>query len=198
MKASYHSSNVAIGILLIFPLISCTKPDAKTYDQVTNFWQTPEQIAAGVAPAYSALRDYAPLSSMFNLNEVSTDEVIVPTRGGDWYDAGVWEKMWKHTWGPDIYFFGEGWQFVYGGITRVNGILKAVEDVRPADSASIIAELKTVRAFYYFCGVDLFGNIPIVENNNVSLSELGNKSRKEVFDYIEKEIMENLPGSIAC
>ena len=38
---------------------SCTKLDTKVYDQVENFWQTPDQVAAGVAPVYSGLRNYA-------------------------------------------------------------------------------------------------------------------------------------------
>src|ERR1051326_6870740 len=189
MKNKMRGSLSLIWILLIF-FYSCTKLRTNVYDQVKNFWHTPDQIAAGVAPAYSGLRDYAPLNSMYNLHEVSTDEVIVPTRGADWYDNGTWEKMWKHTWVPDLYFFEDGWQFIYGGIARVNTILQAVDqiDPKPTDLVSIKAELKLVRAFYYYLGIDLFGNIPIVENNNVPISQLGNKSRKEVFDYIEKEI----------
>lgn len=92
------------------------------------------------------------------------------------------------------YFFEDGWQFVYGGVTRVNSILQAVDNIHPPDSVSIRAELKVVRAFYYFWGLDLFGNIPIVESNSVSLSELENKPRAEVFNYVEKEIRENLPN----
>lgn len=102
--------NTSFAILLITLSLgiaadSCTKPTTKVYDQVTNFWETPEQIAAGIAPAYNLLRNYAPVNGMFNLNEVSTDEVIVPIRGGDWYDNDVYEKMWKHTWLPDLVFF---------------------------------------------------------------------------------------------
>jgi starch-binding outer membrane protein, SusD/RagB family len=194
MRSAFYIGAVIIFVSLIFQALSCTKPNARVYDQVTNFWQTPGQTAAGVAPAYSALRDYAPLGSMFTLNEVTTDEVIVPTRGGDWYDGGVWEKAWKHTWLPDLYFFNDGWAFVYSGITRVNSILQAIDEVQPPDTASIKAELKILRAFYYYCGLDLFGNIPIIENNNVALSEVTNRSRKEVFDYVEKEIKENLPA----
>jgi hypothetical protein len=194
MKNTFHSSMLPLMMSLSFAVVSCTKPTTKVYDQVTNFWETPEQIAAGIAPVYIGLRSYAPVNGMFNLNEVSTDEVIVPIRGGDWYDNDVYEKMWKHTWLPDLRFFEDGWQFVYGGVTRVNSILKAIEDVHPPDSVSIKAELKVARAFYYFCGLDLFGNIPIVESNSATLAELGNKPRKEVFDYIEKEIRENLPA----
>jgi hypothetical protein len=194
MKNTFCGQVLLITMLLAIAEISCTKPTTKVYDQVTSFWQTPEQIAAGIAPAYILLRSYAPVNGMFNLNEVSTDEVIVPIRGGDWYDNDVYEKMWKHTWLPDLVFFEEGWQFVYGGVAKVNSILQAVDEIHPPDSVSIKAELKVVRAFYYFCGLDLFGNIPIVESNNVSLSASGNKPRKEVFEFIEKEIKENLPA----
>src|SRR5687768_1857001 len=102
--------------------------------------------------------------------------------------------MWKHTWGPDHELILEAWQFIFGGIARVSSILETVEQIvpKPPDFASIQAELKTVRAFYYYLGLDLFGNIPIVENNNISLSQLGNKTRIEVFAYIEKELKVNL------
>jgi starch-binding outer membrane protein, SusD/RagB family len=179
---------------MVLPVMSCTKPGATVYDQATDFWQTEDQVRAGIAPAYIGLRDFAPPNSMFDLNEVSTDEVIVPIRGGNWYDNGVWEKMWKHTWLPDLSFFEDGWKFVYSGVTKINSILKSVENIHPPDSTAIKAELKVVRAFYYFWGLDLFGNIPIVESNDVSIEELGNKPRKEVFDYIEKEIKDNLPA----
>jgi len=182
------------GIPLFWNCLSCTKLDTKVYDRVTNFWQTPDQIAAGVAPAYSGLRDYAPVNSVYCLNEVSTDEIIVPIRGGDWNDNGMWEKLWKHTWGPDHFFVSDVWDYIYRGIARVNSILQTVSLIapRPANFVSIQAELKTVRAFYYFLALDLYGNVPIVENNEVDLSKLGNKSRVEVFSFVEKEIKDNL------
>ena len=120
---------------------------------------TPDQIAAGVAPAYSALRSYGPgfpfgNPNVYSLNEMSTDEMIVPNRATDWGDDVMWEEMWKHTWGPNHPFLIEGWQFIYGGIARVNSILQAVDqiDPKPAELPSIIAELKTIRAFYYYHG----------------------------------------------
>src|SRR6476660_821437 len=107
---------IIAGILL---MASCTKTRTSVYDQVTNFWETPDQVAAGIAPAYINLRSYAPANGMFNLNELSTDEVIVPIRGGDWGDNGIFQKLWKHTWAPENDIFDEGWQFVYGGISGI-------------------------------------------------------------------------------
>ena len=183
-----------IGIPLFWNCLSCTKLNTEVYDQVTNFWQTPDQVAAGVAPAYSGLRNYAPANEVYSLNEVSTDEIIVPIRGGDWNDNGMWQKLWKHTWGPDHPFVSSVWDYVYTGIARVNSILQTVNAIapKPGDFASIQAELKTIRAFYYFLALDLFGNVPIVEDNEADLSKLGNKSRTEVFSFVEKEIKDNL------
>jgi hypothetical protein len=105
------------------------------------------------------------------------------------------KKMWKHEWTPDHPFFSNVWEdFIYSGIARVNSILEAVNkvDPKPGDYNSIVAELKTVRAFYNYIALDLFGNVPIVEDNSTDLLKLGTKSRTEVFSYVEKEIRDNL------
>jgi hypothetical protein len=197
-------NKIVIDISLILVLIawaglSCKKLDTKIYDKVTYLGKTPDQIAAAVASVYVGLRDYAPLGGAFSngayiLNENSSDEVIVPTRGGDWNDNDVWRKIWTHNWGPDLAFFDYGWRFIYGGIARVNSTLQIVQNsnLHLQDSAYIIAELKTVRAFYYYLALDWFGNVPIAEVGVTDLSKLKNKPRTEVFDYVEKELLDNL------
>src|ERR1700759_3180668 len=35
---------------------------------------------------------------MFSLQETTSDEELVPTRGGDWNDNGVWRVLHAHTW----------------------------------------------------------------------------------------------------
>src|SRR5688572_16548621 len=185
--------------ILVGLSVSCTKLDARVYDQVEVFWQTPEQIAAGVAPAYSWLRNagasFPGGPNVYNLNETSTDEIIVPIRGGDWNDNVFWEQMWKHTWGPNHLFVNDGWQFIYGGIARVNLILKSVNDItpKPAELKAIEAELKTIRAFLHFFALDLFGNVPIADSNYTNLSKLATRPRSEVFAFVERELKDNLP-----
>lgn len=182
-----------LTLLLFF---ACTKLDTVVYDQVANFWNTPEQIAAGVAPAYAGLRSYpSPIGGVFPLLELSSDEIIVPTRGADWNDGGVWKEMWKHTWTPSNYLVQDGWRFIYNGIAQVNQILQTLEslDPKPKDLAAIVAELKTIRAFYHYLALDLFGNVPIVVSNNIALKELSNRPRTEVFTFVEKELLDNLP-----
>ena len=59
---------------------------------------------------------------------------------------------------------------------------------------SIIAELKILRASYYYMLCDFFGNIPIITQYDVPDGFLPEQStRKEVFDFIIKEIKDNMP-----
>jgi hypothetical protein len=195
-------NKIIIEVFLIFILLvlagsSCKKLDTKVYDRINYLGKTREQIDAAVAAVYAGLRDYAPgFPSPFVLNEGSSDEVIVPVRGGDWYDNGTWERMWKHTWGPELFFMDEGWRFIYGGIARVNSTLDIVNSAKtkPADYDYIIASLKTIRAFYYYLALDWFGNVPISEPGVTQLSKLSYKKRDEVFVYVEKELKDNLPA----
>src|SRR5687768_5162173 len=198
IKRYMKKENIFKIVLLAAPLLcvnfSCTKLNTKVHDQVVNFWQTDDQIAAGVAPAYSGLRNYAPANDIYGLSEVCTDEIIVPNRALDWADDVVWEELWKHTWTPNNKFVQSAWQFIYSGIARVNLILQTLNGLKPtpADITSIQAELKTIRAFYYYLAIDLYGNVPIHEVGVIDRANLATKTRKEVFDYTEKELKDNL------
>ena len=174
--------------------ISCTDLDVKVYDRVVDFWRTEEEIAAGVAPAYSGLRKITDPFAIYSLNEVTTDEIIVPNRITDWADDVIWEHLWKHTWQPGLPIIEQAWLDIYSGIVGINQILTAVGQINPApsDLVAIEAELKTVRAYYYFFALDLFGNVPIVETSTKDPTSLTNKSRPEVFAYIEKELKDNI------
>ena len=37
---------------------------------------------------------------IFSLMETTSDEALIPTRGGDWDDNGVWRVLHAHTWTP--------------------------------------------------------------------------------------------------
>ena len=35
---------------------------------------------------------------IYDYNTLTTDEAMIPIRGGDWYDGGLWENMYQHKW----------------------------------------------------------------------------------------------------
>ena len=35
---------------------------------------------------------------IYDLQTFGSDEAMLPTRGGDWYDGGLWQHMYRHSW----------------------------------------------------------------------------------------------------
>lgn len=196
MKTNVFLILLSICIPLWWMNAACTKLTTTVHDQISNFWQDSAQVAAGVGAAYSGLRSYAPgfPQGVYELSEVCTDEIIVPDRLINWNDGFIWKTMWQHTWTPDHPFLQTAWSYIYGGIARINGILQAFQklSLKPGEKDALEAELKTLRAFYYYQGIDFFGNIPIYEAGVTESAKLGTRSRVEVYSYIEKELQDNL------
>ncbi len=169
---------------------SCTDLEENVYDQIPeeNFGTNPEQVTALLGPINAGIGDY--FDRFAGLNAV-TDEQIVPTRGGDWLDGGNWRRLDQHTWEPvtDNAQFNGPWTWAYNNITRINRALAT-----PAINAdeAVVAELRTIRAFYHYVMLDNFGNVPISEGDGESSAE--QRTRPEVYAWVEKELLEALPN----
>jgi hypothetical protein len=46
--------------------------------------------------AYEGLRGFETQGQMFALDEMSSDALVGPTRGGDWDDNGEWRQIHVH------------------------------------------------------------------------------------------------------
>jgi hypothetical protein len=57
----------------------------------------------------------------------------------------------------------------------------------------LITEIKALRAIYYYWLLDLFGNVPI-STDFKNTTPPPNNTRKEVYDFVEKELTEALPN----
>jgi hypothetical protein len=117
------------------------------------------------------------------MQEYTTDEVVIPTRGTDWYDNGVPIAMHQHTWTYNTRDINNGWSFAYGGTAKCNNVLNNIKEIKGEDEAQYddatwagIAEAKTLRAFYHFLALDLYGNATIDDQV------------REVKQYTSKEI----------
>ena len=177
----------ALGALLLGT--ACTDLDETPLSAITpeNFYQTEDEVIGGLASVYSGLQ--GSLWGYYNLSEVSTDELIVPTRGNDWFDGGRWLQIHRHEWsatntsGEDI---NGAWNNAYTGIARANVLLSVLPNIALADRDVITAEVRTLRAFYYYMLMDLFGGVPIVETTEIATRE--RSTRAELFNFIEAEL----------
>lgn len=189
---------------LSFFALSCTNLDEQLYDRVsdTDFGTTPNEIQALVGGAYSSLRGFSDAISnafptceyVFFLNEVASDEATIPTRGTDWYDGGRYQHVQRHQWTTDNGMILSAWRYCYAGISKVNAIIYQINKSGLSEEAKrpIFAELRSIRAYYYYQLLDMFGNVPIVTNfEDQSLPS--NSSRAEVYHFVEDELTESLP-----
>ena len=64
---------------------------------------------------------------IYDYNTLTTDEAIIPIRGGNWYDGGLWENMYDHTWtatDTDLYNI---WKYLYKVIVLSTKSLETIE-----------------------------------------------------------------------
>ncbi len=134
---------------------------------------------------------------IYDLQTFGSDEAMLPTRSADWYDGGIWQDMYRHSWNPGHELFKNSWLYLYKVITLCNRSLEKLvshsgmleEDV----FVSYISEVRGIRAICYWYLLDLFGRVPIVTINSVSMNEVKQSERSEVFKYIINEFKESYP-----
>ncbi len=193
MKKIFYS------IIAALALAACTDLSPEVYTDVLkeDYFQTPEQFSTLIANAYSQLageKGYIYREGFWSLQEYTSDEVVVPTRATDWYDGGVPIAMHTHTWESDTRDVNNGWSFAYGGVTKCNTVIDNIHTIAGenydewSDAAKAgLAEAKILRAFYHLLAMDVYGNVHIDDGER----EIKQYTRKEVFEWIEKELLEN-------
>jgi hypothetical protein len=188
------------AVLLSAALLACTDLDESPLSAITpeNFYRNEEEVLGGLASAYADLRGDGSLWGYYNMSEVSTDEIIVPTRGQDWYDNGRWLEIHRQAWGANtpagLDDVNRVWVDSFRGVARANVVLQALETVTVPNQETIVAELRTLRALYYYFLMDMFGGVPIVETTEIM--PRARNTRAEVFAFVEQELLaarEDLP-----
>jgi hypothetical protein len=154
----------------------------------TNAFQSDAEVLAGVASVYASLR--GTMWERYNLAEITTDEIIVPTRGQDWYDNGRWLEIFKHSWtassGAALEDMNGAWNNLFSGVARSNLMIDVITKAGGPTSQTTLAELRTVRAWYYYMLMDFFGGVPLVTSTKVEAN--ARVSRDSVFRFIESEL----------
>lgn len=147
---------------------SCTDLEVEETDSVAI--EDESGNFSGVNPATALETSYSNLQGTFNnqanlyaLQEVTSDELLVPTRGTDWGDNGQWRVLHQHTWTPDHVFFLDTWNELNANVFRTNQLLSPVTAENFAITAQQTAEGKFLRAFNMFLILDLWGQVPYRE-----------------------------------
>ena len=156
LPAKYSRISAA---LLLMGAVGCTKLKEKYTASVPQ-----DQAVSSLGPGFpgllltSAYNDipvpFVNQDEVFSLEENSTDESLVPTRGGDWDDNGVWRVIHNHTWNAD---HSQVLQ-VYNNLNKMN--FDATNVLQFSPSPVQAAEARFLRVFALYHILDLYGQFP--------------------------------------
>jgi starch-binding outer membrane protein, SusD/RagB family len=178
----------AFALLILAP--ACTDLTEVPQSAITpeNFYRNQDEVIGGLASVYAQLRTTD--DEYYNTSEISTDEMIVPTRGQDWYDNGKWLDIHGQAFTPTspagLDNINSAWVNMFQGVARANVVLNGIANTNFASKATVTAELRVLRAWYYFLLMDLFGGVPIA--TDPSIAARPQASRDSVFRFIESEL----------
>lgn len=190
-----------IFVCILFSLLltqSCTKVDEVVYDKyaASTFYSSPAGSDVALASVYALIAGnwggvgYAGADNgWYDLNVMSSDEQVIPHRNtGDWQLD--FAQLYKHEWLPTHSIVANTWTWLYRAVFTAN--LAVEQLVNAKADPSKIAEAKVLRAFFYYLLMDDWGNIPFYTENNVTVENLPQKNRQEVFDFVVSELKENV------
>lgn len=146
--------------------------------------------AGGVQPSGALVGSYngvrngsANHGSYYSIQTVSSDEMAIGQKGGDWFDGGIWLDLHRHVESSAMGNLNDTWANAYSGIGEVNLALSGA--LTPNETA----QAKVIRAFQYWRLLDLFGRVKII---TASGGDAPQSSRTEVFNFVEGELLDAL------
>lgn len=181
-----------IKILTFFGAVailnSCTKLNEEILDEASVAGLTDKQLAEGtIAPVYSVLPTIFQHTQYFALQEISTDEAILPYRGGtDWGDNGIYISLHKHETTSGDPNVRNTWNNIVLGLSRAVTAINSLATNTDPNAKIFLAEARAMRAYYSLLTLDLFGVVFIKETpSGISTVVRGD----EAIEYIKTELL---------
>ncbi len=168
------TSSLALASLLFFN--SCTDLKEQVLDESSVTGLTDKQAADGnLAPVYAQLPTLFTHTNYFAAQEISTDEAILPYRGGtDWGDNGIYIALHQHTHTSTDPNLRSIWLLLTQGISRAVTAINALPTNNDPNAKVYIAEARGMRAYYNMLLLDLFG---VVFKKESPAGHFGNPAR---------------------
>lgn len=203
-KNIYSSISKGVALTLMLALGACTELEDQNYSTIITeeFNPTPDDVAALLGSGYTAWRETLLLwNGIWRTQEVTGDEIIIPGRPNGWVDGGIYKRIHQHDWFKEDDNVAQGWNRTYKGVTNCNKLIYQVETgyipLTAEAKVQTLAELKVLRASYYYILLDLYGNVALSTEFIVPEGFLPPRvSRQELYNFVVSEITENIDNLV--
>jgi hypothetical protein len=161
-KISYYIIAMLLPAALLVTSCDLTEeiPDGITEKVVKS---DPGLLSNLLAPPLGQLRGLWLRENFWGQQEATSDELFFPTRGTDWFDGGVWEDDYFHTWSPTHRDVVQTWNLLNSAISASNVSIATLGIESASDLKEIVnarAQLKFLRCFYEYALFDLWRVYP--------------------------------------
>ena len=189
-----HLKKIMTAVMLVFLTVSCFDLSETVYSEIPvgNFFKTEKDVIAYAGRAYVKLQPYPEEQRLWTLGELAADELVIPTKhNGEWYEQGRWDDIHKHVVAPNNKILTKAWDMVFEGLSACNEILTVLAPIQFENKERVMAEIRILRAFYYYWALDYWGNIPFSTTYGEK-EPPPQKGRAFVYDFIVQEILDNI------
>jgi hypothetical protein len=171
---------------------SCTKLQEKVLDEASVSGLTDQQIADGtIAPVYALLAQLHEHTRYFTLQEITTDEAILPYRGGtDWGDNNKFIDLHRHATTPENVAVRDVWNPLTQSLSRAVSAISQLTNSTDPNAPKYLAEAKGMYAYYNMVILDLWGIVFKKEDPGAASTILRGA---EAVAYIEQIFLEAEP-----
>ena len=207
---------IILALMATAFMASCLDENPKDQMDEERAYDTPQNLYINaVATLYNYIGSSEECQGLqgtcrgvYDYNTFTTDEAIIPIRGGDWYDGGLWDNMYAHRWNANDISLYNTWLYLYKVVVLANKSIDVVNS-----HASILseeqrrcyeAEVRAVRAMFYYYIMDMFGRVPLVTSADATLADCVQSERSQTFRFVFNELQavapllpegrSNLPG----
>jgi len=185
-----------INKLLIIPAMllffgSCTDLEENLVGDITQDINI-EGVSTGTSggsggplgAAYAELRNSGSANhgSYYSIQEITSDEMCIAAKGGDWYDGGILVQLHRHTYTASHDFLNNTWVNHYNAINTCNELING-----GTLDANQMAQARALRAYFYMRLLDTYGNVKIITQSGVDAPQ---SDRADVFAFVESELLD--------
>ncbi|MBD3629604.1 RagB/SusD family nutrient uptake outer membrane protein [Cyclobacterium sp.] len=171
--------------------------DPEFTQDAENFFNTEEDFDRAIIGVYDMMQ---PAYLNMWIGEIASDNAIA---GGESVnDSRGLHEIENMTHGGVNQELREVMRVNYTGIARANYIFENQENIDFEGKDLILAEAKFMRAYFYFNLVNYFGDMPLIVDERISISEIPNAARTPkaaIYEQIESDLgeaMEVLPWTV--
>lgn len=201
-----HIHYIIISALAALALSSCLSESPRTALDEDEAYATSSLLLANtVGNLYNYIGGtensqglQGTIRGVYDYNTFTTDEAIIPIRGGDWYDGGFWQNLYEHKWNAHDQSLNDTWCYLYKVVGLCNSALsklskhKALLTDEQYNEAQ--AEVRAMRAIYYAYLMDMYGRVPVVLSDSASVSDCRQWTRSDVCRFVMKELHDVAPS----